>query len=428
MNDDYGDRQISQAFFSYKIPTRQKEIAEECRARVAAEVGTYSDLSGALRNNPTPERIRWASNIASSIKTQWVEGDANNAQNSFITINQRSVQIDDTEKYMILARKKPNVIAARALIRCATGHEYWGKFDESFKRKTTTYAKKIYDVLFEPENADIMRTIDMPIAGKPYSADALRLTLELMNFANDRKSKKDIEAIEDDNEHGESTARWLERAYGVVKYLSGNNSASLDLHPAVYFWGATGKHHPSAVLAVVSFVQYLVATEGLIDFCRHRAKFDEFLVNNNSIVKHILGAYGGWKKSAPSVFEMYKDVFNGFKDGKTESEIEQDLVDKPKYSGLAELMTLRGNPGKRPTRETKIAVRRNELLKSALRCQICFARLPSHSISDDHKVRAQSGGRGSEENMQLSHHYCNHGFKEYLVSHDETLPENPFKE
>ncbi len=429
VNDDYGDREISRKFFNHKIPKQQEDIAAECRARIASEVGTYSDLSKLDANNPSPERVKWASNISKSIVTQWVEGDASHAEKSFIAINQRSIPINETEKYMILARHKPNVISARALIRCGTGHEYWSKFPANIKEEITTNAKKIYDVLFEPENAEILKTIEMPIAGKHYSADALRLTLEIVNFSNDWKTKAAIEAIEDEEEiqatAGTKTVGCLDRTFGVVKYLSGSNPASLGLHPAVYFWGATGKHQPAAFLATISFLQYLIANNKLVDFCKHRAYFEEFLINRASVVKHILGAYGGWKKSAPTVFEMYKDILDAFMQGKNEEEIEAMLTSNPKFGGLAELIELERNPGARPTREVKAAVRRRELLKSSMRCKICWARLPSTSISDDHTQKKQVGGKGSEENMEVSHHFCNHGFKEHLLSHDEPLPQKP---
>lgn len=426
VNDDYGDGPISRKFFDNKIPKQQERYAQECRERVALEVGRYSDLSKALSDdNLSPERIKWAANISRSVTTQTVTGDAETAQHSFITINQRSVQIDETERYMIEARHKPHVIAARALVRSATGHQYWWKFDLENKSRIETQARRIYDILFEPENAELSSTIEMPVAGKPYSADSLRLSLEFINFANGIKSQKALDATENDAD-GSKTVRFLDRAYGVVKHISGSNPASLGLHPAVYFWGATGRHHPSAFLAIVSFIQYLIENNMMVSFCYHRARFEEFLLKKHSVIKHILSKFGGWKKSAPSVFEMYKIVFNGVKDNLSDDQIEKLLVEDHRFTGLAEVVQLEGFPGKKATRETKIAARRREFLNSALRCSICHARLPSNVLSDDHITRVADGGRGVAENIQLTHPYCNHGFKEYLTSSGKPFPKNPF--
>ena len=425
VNDDYGDREISQKFYGYKIPLNQSKAAKECRDRVAAEVGTFSDLNQQIIGEMPIERMRWAQNISTTLAAQTVPGSAENAEASFMTINQRSVAIDATEKMMIESRRKPNVIAARALVRCATGHEYWSKFSKPLQEDIKTKAKASYDVLFEPENAEILQTIEMPIAGKAYSADSLRLVLDLINYANDLKTPKSIEDVQEDPD-GTKTVRFLDRTYGVTKYLSGQNPASLGLHPAVYFWGKTGKHQPSAFLAVVSLIQYLVANDLLYDFCRNRAKFEEFLVSRQSVVKHILGAYGGWKKSAPAVFEMFKIIFHGYRDGKSEREIEKILVENPRFTNLSELIGLDSMPNKKPTKETRISVRRDALLKSAIRCTFCHARLPSNSFSDDHTIRVEDGGRGNEENITLMHRYCNHGAKEKAISQGDDPPNDPF--
>ncbi|PBC05701.1 DUF262 domain-containing protein [Mesorhizobium sp. WSM3860] len=424
VNDDYGAGPISRRFFEDKIPKQQKDYADECRHRVVTEVGSYAEISTILQQeNPTRERIKWASNIGKPLDAQWVEGDADTAEDSFLAINQRAVEINETEKYMIVSRRKPNVIAARALVRAATGYEYWSKFEETQREEIKRKAKKIYDVLFEPENADLSRSIEMPIAGKPYSAEALRISLDLVNFANDLRAKKSLDELQND-EDGSKTIRFLDKVYGVVKYVSGDGKASLGLHPSVYFWGAT-KHHPSAFLAMVSFIQHLNSSGQMIDFCFHRAGFEEFLVANDNIVKHILGKYGGWTKSAPSVFEMYKLIFDGLRNGKASSEILAELIADHRFKGLSEVVEIENSPGKRFTNDSRGATRRRELLRSALRCPLCYARLPISALSDDHIVRVQDGGRGDADNDQLTHPYCNTGFKEYLVSSGREFPSRP---
>jgi hypothetical protein len=55
---------------------------------------------------------------------QRVEGDAVIAEKSFFKINGNPTTIDPTELDIIRARKKPNAIATRALMRAGTGHKY----------------------------------------------------------------------------------------------------------------------------------------------------------------------------------------------------------------------------------------------------------------------------------------------------------------
>jgi hypothetical protein len=39
---------------------------------------------------------------------------------------------------------------------------------------------------------------------------------------------------------------------------------------------------------------------------------------------------------------------------------------------------------------------------------------PSQSISIDHKDRKEDGGLSTPENAQVTHPYCNTGYKEYM--------------
>ena len=59
VNDDYGDRSISQDFFDHKIPNAQKKNADECRRRIAAEVGTFKDLSTIDTEGLEREKLIW---------------------------------------------------------------------------------------------------------------------------------------------------------------------------------------------------------------------------------------------------------------------------------------------------------------------------------------------------------------------------------
>jgi hypothetical protein len=260
VNDDYGDRNISSHFFKYEIPKKQKEIAEACRQRIAAEVGTYVSLSQILTSpNPSSEQIKWASNLTKALMTQWVHGDADIAAASFLTINQRAVPIDPTERYMIEARNQPNVVAARAFVNSTRGHKYWHKFEESIRERIEHKARLIYNAIFEPEDADPEKHTRLPPAGLAHTANGLRMALDLVNITNDVKPD-----LSDTDADGAATERYINKTYGVVKYIAGTEPASLDLHPAVYFWGATGNHQPSIFLAVVSFVQGMIQNHELI--------------------------------------------------------------------------------------------------------------------------------------------------------------------
>lgn len=434
VNNDYGDRGISDEHYKFDIPRKQKEIAEECRRRINAEVGTYSALSQALTGpNPTPQDIKWAANIARALTTQWVRGDAAIAAKSFLTINERSVQIDQTEKFMIESGDTPRVLAARALVRRARGHEYWGKFDHATRAKIEERAKQAYDVLFVPEDASPSDSAEFPPAGHASSANGLRLALDVVGLANiaapqtpSRKQDGRFESVEAEavDKSGEATAAYLDKTYALVKYIAGQHPGSLGLHPAVYFWGATGSHQPTVFLAVLAFVQELVIKNELRLFTLHRARLEEFLVSNSDIGKFILKKHGGWKRSIRPIKDMLRIILSGLEMQKSDGQIEGDLLKARPDAETAEFQIERDS--KRNWKETRSAAKRNAVLASAPRCPICKARMVITQASADHDQRRADGGGDGIENIQLTHQYCNTGFKEFYAQKGEALPEISF--
>ncbi len=52
-----------------------------------------------------------------------------------------------------------------------------------------------------------------------------------------------------------------------------------------------------------------------------------------------------------------------------------------------------------------------DTLPDAPRCKICNGFIHKNSISIDHKQRRQDGGLANIDNGQLTHPYCNTGYK-----------------
>lgn len=407
VNDDYGDGAISQAFFKHQIPKAQLSAARKCRELIKAEGLEYAELQRlTLLPSRTQDQLAWSTNIAQPIETQWVVGDADVALQSFLDINQRSVEIDPTERYMIVERKAPTIVAARALVSAGRGHAYWGSFDPQNVEEIEKYAKNIYDAIFEPENAQPHTHTELQPAGMAQTANGLRLALELVNIIAGVKGGTSNMAADTD---GSQTLRVLAKVWGVVKYVAGNEPASLSLHPGVYFWGTTGNHRPSMFLAVVSFVQELIQKDELVHFTLHRAQLEEFLVGKNAPGQQILSRYGGWKRSLEPIQKLLRQILDGLKAGKTEDEISVIVA---ALSGGAVI------PEKTKSdvwKETRSAARIKASLDSAQRCGICRARLVLLHASDDHIERRVEGGHSGQGNAQLTHHYCNHGFKEHFA-------------
>jgi len=154
VHDDYGDGKLSREFFNNDIPPEQIKAAERTRSLINKSIGTYIEHDAAAKPNAkareeVAERARMLSSLA--LQLQWVPStDAKRAEASFFKINQAFTEIDPTELRILSARTQPNAIAARAIVRNATGHRYWSSFSENIQSEIETIAKDIYSVLFTP--------------------------------------------------------------------------------------------------------------------------------------------------------------------------------------------------------------------------------------------------------------------------------------
>ncbi|MFJ2233555.1 HNH endonuclease family protein [Streptomyces sp. NPDC087859] len=431
VQDDYGDSHTSMRFFDSVIPSEQRKAAEATRKLIQGSVGSYTDLKLALMNPDTTskERLQIARNLsATAIHLQWVNGEAEKAESSFFRINQQATPIDSTELDMIKARHKPNALAARAFIRAGTGHKYWSSFDESVRSEIQSIAKSVYDLIFKPNLELSIRSSDLPIAGRGYSADSVKMVFELVNFVNDlqpdmwrdenqkrrRKSttQGEVRRLADD-EDGAKTLEFMRAVRKAAGKIAGNEPASLGLHPAVYFYSATGRFQPAAFLAAVSFVQELVEKRRLMRFTEKRAEFEEFLVKYKYFLNQIVRHYGSMQRSVTPILEMYRTLFDVLSSGGTEEQAVLKLQDHPLLRSHVKIVTEEDRThGRNFSAETKNSIILKSALENSPKCEICHSRLHFRSATIDHKIRKEDGGTGAPSNGQLTHPYCNSGYKE----------------
>ena len=127
VNADYGDGDISRKFWG-TVPTLQAKLHRDTQKLMKVTIGTYTDLCSPSQNNSSPLNKSRAFNAsARQPPNQTVEGDAEIAEKSFLTINSNPATIDKNELAIIRAREKPNALATRALMRAGTGYPYWGQ-------------------------------------------------------------------------------------------------------------------------------------------------------------------------------------------------------------------------------------------------------------------------------------------------------------
>lgn len=116
-------------------------------------------------------------------------------------------------------------------------------------------------------------------------------------------------------------------------------------------------------------------------------------------------------------------IFDGLGAGHSDDEIEAKLFEMLGNGYSRDTADIPVDQMRTTWRETKAAARRRASVDAAYRCAICKARLDPNSASDDHVQRREDGGRDLLGNAQLTHHFCNHGFKEHFTQLGKPLPD-----
>lgn len=168
IEDDFGDGTTSKNFFGDDaIPKEQKLAAKKTRDLISESIGSWQQFQS-LVNSPQPSEddLRKISTVNTrALPIQWVQGDADKAEDSFFRINTKGTPLDDIEELLLKNRKKPIAIASRAVIRYGMGHKYWAPFGDEIGNKIVQLAKELHTTLFDPELNSPTKTLDLPLGG-----------------------------------------------------------------------------------------------------------------------------------------------------------------------------------------------------------------------------------------------------------------------
>ena len=417
VENDYGDGPISKSFFNYQIEKFQQRAADETRRLIEKRVGLWQHWQTKNQQpNLPPDERRLASGLSTrAFQLQWVSGDADKAEASFFKINTQGTPLDDIEELLISNRKKPCAIAARSIIRAGTGYKYWSFFSDENQKSIEKISKEIYQILFEPELNSPIKTLDLPLGGVAGVRTALSLLIDFLLVANRDQNgyPKNIKDQLDDSS-GDESIRVLNNSLRLVKRMTGNDKGSLGLHPAVYFYSPSGKHSVPLFMGMAMLIaKKLVNNDSdfFKKFTKIRKIFEEDLLDHKQLLTAIIQQIRSNQR-----YEIISKLFD-FMITKRLNDKNIRVSDKE----IAELCGVKGKffvgeekiTGKQFSSETKSAVYLKEALDNALRCPVCEGYLdPRKSISYDHSKPRRDGGLGNEENLQLTHPYCNQSVKQ----------------
>jgi len=420
--DDYGDGEESIKFYNNAIPEEQRRIADKTRTLVNKEIKPWKDYKAESQNpgsNPAlTDRVRALAH--SKIPLLWVNGqESSKAERAFLTINRSAVQIDPTELKLLNARFKPEAIASRAIVRNATGYKYWKEFSAAGQEETERVAKEIYKALYSPPLDPSVRTNELPIAGHGYGSQTLPLIFDFVNIANrlpvvdaskGRHIKTGDTAALDEN----ATLTAMRNADSLAKRLTGTNSSSLGLLPAIYFYSQSGRHQPTSVLAMAALVMELDTTPRFIDFTKVRSSFEQFLIDNKPFINQLTVRHGSMAKGYRQQKDYLLFVLNLFISGKTSEEILAAMKEHESYRSLVKEPPILTKKSKGFSGELKNWAAISSAIEMALKCDLCEARLDNKSKQLGHIKDKKDGGLGSGDNSSWEHPFCNSTYKSYL--------------
>ncbi|PLR47136.1 GmrSD restriction endonuclease domain-containing protein [Chimaeribacter arupi] len=414
VEDDYGDGLVSLKYFGGEISNEQKIIADKTRKLVNSKVGSWADFNKKKNDDEISdvERSKISTILTRGLSIQWVKGDADKAETSFFNINMKGTPLDDVEELLLKSRKKPTSIASRAVIRAGKGHKYWSSFSANNADKIEKAASELHSTLFDPDLKTPVKTLDLPLGGSRGVRVALQILIDFILIAN-----RDIEGNpksiydQEDDESGDLTVSVLKQATKLANRITGNDNGSLGLHPAVYFYGPTGRHSGPMFMGTVSLIAKKLAhndKEFFRKFTSIRKELEDILIYNKDLIATIIQKHVSGKRISiySHLLEVMIDKLNKRDVINENTLIEESGLKGKVISGSSQSLN------KSFSDDSKSQIFISSALKSSMKCPICNGHLdPVKSVSYDHVIRVENGGVGNVENGQLTHPYCNMSIK-----------------
>ena len=172
-------------------------------------------------------------------------------------------------------------------------------------------------------------------------------------------------------------------------------------------------------LSIAQLLTHLDQNGELPRFTEARGEFEAFLITNRALLNQVIRKFGAGNSGRRNLYGFYMDVMAAIQNGSKGDAIIDALRASGGYSYLQPEET--SYEGVKPTRfskQVKAGVVIQTLLESAARCPICGGLVPTNAISIDHVIRKQDGGESVPGNAQVTHPYCNTGYKEKMAHLD----------
>lgn len=256
--------------------------------------------------------------------------------------------------------------------------------------------------MFLPKTQKPIATLDVALAGK--NKMDLSLIFDLVIYCNDTIS--DI-----DDFSGEETVKCLQITRKVLQIINSKEPGSLGLHPIIYFYSKKGNFKPAAFYAFIMFVKELDLKKKKKDFTKIRKDFESFIYKYDYIFDQINRKFRSSKKSVEPLKDVYIMIMNSLLDNLDEQLIVQKILKLYPKINTVENPDMTDSTSAEFNSNRKSETYITAALPGSIKCGICGGIVHINSTSIDHVDRKRLGGLGIASNGQVTHPFCNTGYK-----------------
>lgn len=451
ITDDWGDSEQAKQY-GY-VEDSELKAAKRIRTLVDTVMGSHLACQAAGKKfrslvdaNETPSehldpevesrgKFMYNLNTALRIPIQWVTGDYETAEQSFININTGGTPLSDQEVDFLQNRRSPIARAINGVASNGTKPTLWIKHKDECNQLST----ELYRLLLAPSDSSFLKHVtDYPLClvkkQKNFDRYLFLQNLFCLSIYGETGADKlraiitDCANEENDDTVSGKTLEHLRNVKGLVAHIYSKQSQSLGLYPAFYFYTNKGQYRDflfALFLAWVAQGSSQEIIERKIRFTQARDIFEEaWMIGKEWIFKAHSRKGAGPARLSKSYIDALQFLIDEAVLAKDRSGTAYDVLDTylkeqdAKIHGefVKEFKKVKGTPYKRFAQSIKLQSQFLTVFHTATtRCSICGGRVHPDSYQVDHVTKRASGGTDSIENAAWVHPFCNN-HKERLTS------------
>jgi hypothetical protein len=479
VEDDWGDKLRADEYKDEILATNAARAARQVRELLKRRgIGSFKEYLAAARRyqelrtqGKSPEQnmdarsldyariVRKWNAVNMGFPIQWVKGDYESAEKSFLKINKTGRQLSEWETKLVENRTSSFARAVMSVAQFSNPEHCWPAGDDPDVEQHTdlqqkvadilTKVRELHDLLFIPVYKTPVDDARQPLFATPYMQPEKKpaYLAELLTVTEGKRGQEpETEAlIKKDREKPtrviiENGFALINNAYDVLSNIYGASPRSLGLMPLIYFYNAQGVYVRSLLYGMLYWLNSGSPNSDVPDrkktFTVHRKVFEQVLLNNKeAIISRITRRIGSGPEVTYATARYYEgllrllikhndridtDLFSSEHDTLIET-LGEAKKGAESSDGVSASRTFRGR--------AKAGVHVKEFLRVFQPCGICGGLYyPGLFTQIDHVERHADGGLTTIDNGRNTHPFCNNNRDviEKLVRGEQRVKLPPF--